>query len=209
MIIAESCIQGWPSLLFHVSHFILSMLNGFAFLTRLTHPLVYLLMSWRAPPHCRCRTTQMAWRESYSKNIHSCHVCPTTTHKVRICLLAWGSFKKLISTQWKQSSYFNEIYLKRRTYLGIWAHKKMKMIKSFRCFHFCTWTRRQLRSATWLKNNLSDLCVTQKDYIFADIKHSLTLLTTSLFIYVLCNGHLFLLLFLTYSNYPTKSWFTK
>lgn len=160
MIIAESCIQGWPSLLFHVSHFILSMLNVFAFLTRLTHPLVYLHMSWRAPPHCRCRTTQMAWRESYSKNIHSCHVCPTTTHKVRICLLAWGSFKKLISTQWKQSSYFDEIYLQRRTYLG-----KMKMIKSFRCFHFCTWTRHQLRSATWLKNNLKViLCYTKRLY---------------------------------------------
>lgn len=165
MIIAESCIQGWPSLLFHVSHFILSSM-ALLFLTRLTHPLVYLHMSWRAPPHCRCRTTQMAWRESYSKNIHSCHVCPTTTHKVRICLLAWGSFKKLISTQWKQSSYFDEIYLKRRTYLGIWAHKKMKMIKSFRCFHFCTWTRHQLRSATWLKNNLSDL-VLHKKIIFS------------------------------------------
>lgn len=100
------------------------------------------------------------------QNIHSCHVCPTTTHKVRICLLAWGSFKKLISTQWKQSSYFDEIYLKRRTYLGIWAHKKMKMIKSFRCYHFCTWTRHQLRSATWLKNNLSDL-VLHKKIIFS------------------------------------------
>lgn len=108
---------------------------------------------------------QMAWRESYSKNIHACHVCPTTTHKVRICLLAWGSFQKLISTQWKQSSYFDEISLKRRTYLGIWAHKKMRMIKSFRCFHFCTWTRHQLRSVTWLKNNLKViLCYTKRLY---------------------------------------------